>query len=256
MLGQQQIRPIGNGKFQTPAGVFNTYAEAMSSLAKPMSPALSQPSYGDKLQDVAQDSRFGFSPTAEDMRNAKMNSSQGFIPQPVGGLLGGTPETPDAPERPVVSEPSFMDRLTSSNGLGSIGSMMLSMSNDPSLQKLGIAGMQQMRKEKMAGDMQNRTVKALRDAKRNDLADAVESGLIGATDAAKILFAKPEEYKPASDIGKVQSDLSRGLITPEQYKQEVVRLQKSGINVKVGGSLAQYRKATMLSTMKIIAQLG
>jgi hypothetical protein len=243
MLGQQQIRPLGNGKFQTPTGVFNSYAEAMASLAKPMSPAMSQPSYGNKLQDIAQDSKFGFSPTSEDMRNAKMNSSQGFIPQPVGGLM----DMPtDEPEQPATTEPSFMDRLTSSNGLGSIGSMMLSMSNDPSLQKLGIAGMQQMRKEKMAGDMQNRTVKALVDAGRQDLADAVQSGLLGATDAAKLLFAKPEEYKPASTIGKLQGDLSRGLITPEQYKQEIDRLQKSGINVNVGGDQTSELDKTLM----------
>ena len=246
MLGQQQIRPLGNGKFQTPAGVFNTYAEAMASLAKPMSPAISNPRYDSNLQDIAQDSKFGFSPTSEDMRNAKMNSSQGFIPQPVGGLLAGTPEIPDAPDQPVASQPSFMDRLTSANGLGSIGSMMLAMSNDPSLQKLGIAGMQQMRKEKMAGDMQNRTIKALVDAGRQDLADAVQSGLLGATDAAKLLFAKPEEYKPASTIGKLQGDLSRGLITPEQYKQEVDRLQKSGINVNVGGDQTSELDKTLM----------
>lgn len=243
MLGQQQIRPLGNGKFQTPAGVFNSYAEAMASLAKPMSPAMSQPSYGSKLQDIAQDSKFGFSPTSEDMRNAKMNSSQGFIPQPVGGLIDAPT---NEPEQPATTEPSFMDRLTSANGLGSIGSMMLSMSNDPSLQKLGIAGMQQMRKERMAGDMQNRTVKALVDAGRQDLADAVQSGLLGATDAAKLLFAKPEEYKPASTIGKLQGDLSRGLITPEQYKQEIDRLQKSGINVNVGGDQTSELDKTLM----------
>lgn len=101
------------------------------------------------------------------------------------------------------------------------------------LQKLGIAGMQQMRKEKMVGDMQNRTVKALRDAKRNDLADAVESGLLGATDAAKILFAKPDAYKAASPVGKLAADLQAGVINEEQYKKGLEDLVKSGVNVEL-----------------------
>ena len=204
MLGQQQIRPLGNGKFQTPAGVFNTYAEAMSSLAKQMSPALSQTGYGDKLQDVAQDSKFGFSPTAEDMRNAKMNSSQGFIPQPMGGLLGGTPETPDAPDQPVVSEPSFMDRLTSANGLGSIGSMMLSMSQDPRLQAMGMQGLQQAQARKQANrtldflakqGVDEETLAALRD--NPQMINAYTSSLLKAPKT----YAAQENYKLAKTQG-------------------------------------------------------
>jgi hypothetical protein len=250
MLGQQQIRPLGNGKFQTPAGVFNTYSEAMASLAKPMSPALSQPSYGDKLSNIAQDSKFGFSPTSEDMMNAKMKSSQGFIPQTPSGLMDSPqlPEPATAPQagKTAQSDPSFFDRLTSRDGLGAIGSMMLAMSNNPNLARIGATNMQKFGDSAQANRMQNRTVKALRDAKRDDLADAVESGLLGATDAAKLLFSKPEAYKPSSTIGKLQQDLNNGLITPQQYEQEVQRLQKAGVNVNVGGDQTSELDKTLM----------
>jgi hypothetical protein len=249
MLGQQQIRPLGNGKFQTPAGVFNTYAEAMASLAKPMSPAMGQPSYGDKLGNMAQDSKFGFSPTSEDMMNAKMNSSQGFIPQAPSGLMKSPQATAPATATQgtaIPSEPSFMDRLTSAEGLGGIGSMMLAMSNDPSLQRLGMSGMTQFGESAKAKKMQNRTVQALRDARRDDLADAVESGLLGASDAAKVLFSKAEAYKPSSTIGKLQQDLNQGIITPQQYEQEVQRLQKAGVNVTVGGDQTSELDKTLM----------
>lgn len=182
MLGQQQIRPLGNGKFQTPAGVFNTYAEAMASLAKPMSPALRQPSYGDKLGQMAD-------PLSMMKSDASVQSSP-FTYAGVGGLLGGAPNAPEVPEQPVASKPSFMDRLTSSEGLGGIGSMMLAMSNDPSLQRFGMAGMEKFGDTARAKRMQNRTVQALRDAKRDDIADAVESGLLDAKSAASLLYAK------------------------------------------------------------------
>ena len=182
MLGQQQIRPLGNGKFQTPAGVFNSYAEAMASLAKPMSPAMSQPNYGNRLDQMAD-------PLSMIKSDASIQSSPA-TPVGIGGLLGDTPKPQEAPNQLATTEPSFMDRLTSANGLGGIGSMMLAMSNDPSLQRLGIAGMEKFGDAARAKKMQNRTIQALRNAKRDDIADAVESGLLDAKSAAALLYAK------------------------------------------------------------------
>lgn len=187
MLGQQKIRPLGNGKFQTSAGVFDTYAEAMASLAKPMSPALSQPSYGDKMSTMAD-------PNAMAKSQAAIQSSPA-MPMPSGGLLNQSPAPAPAPAPQTgatQAEPSFMDRLTSAEGLGGIGSMMLAMSNNPSLQRLGAAGMTQFGEAAKAKKMQNRTVQALRQAKRDDLADAVESGLLDVKSAAAMLYAKQD----------------------------------------------------------------
>jgi hypothetical protein len=174
----------------------------MASLAKPMPPAMSQPSYGNKLQDIAQDSKFGFSPTSEDMRNAKMNSSQGFIPQPVGGLI----DMPtDEPEQPATTAPSFMDRLTSANGLGSIGAMMLSMSNDPNLQKLGMAGMEQSRNRMQS----NRTLEFLK-AKGvdDDTIAALRDNPQMISAYAASMLKQPKNAQ--STIGKIQADYEGG----------------------------------------------
>ena len=169
MLGQQQIRPLGNGKFQTPAGVFNTYAEAMASLAKPMSPALSQPSYGDKMSTMAD-------PNAMAKSQAAIQSSPA-IPMPAGGLLGAkpAPSPVSAQEDPVQGQPSFMGRLTSAEGLSGIGSMMLAMSNDPRLQQMGVQNLQKMQEQKSELGNVNKTIAMLRQRGENKLADFIEA---------------------------------------------------------------------------------
>ena len=128
-------------------------------------------------------------------------------PNGMGGMMPPAPQRPrglvdfgaNKPEPQPEASPSFFDRLTSKQGIGAIGNAMLAMSQDPALQRMGMAGMDRMREAKLAQQeraqlvkAQNRTIKALRDAKRDDLADAVESGLLAPTDAAKILFAKQE----------------------------------------------------------------
>jgi hypothetical protein len=111
-------------------------------------------------------------------------SPEYIMSQKQGGLL----DTPSAPQQ----ERSFMDKLSSQEGLGSLGALMLSMSNNPNLQKLGMAELGDIQKRGMT----NKTIKALRDAKREDLANAVESGMLGAADAAKILFAEKKKEAP------------------------------------------------------------
>ena len=145
-----------------------------------------------------------------------------------GRGMAGMPQQASVPTpqpQPQQATPSFMDRLTSKEGLGAIGSMMLSMSQDPNIQRMGMAGVQQAQARKQA----NKTIAALRKSGRDDLADAMESGLLGATDAAKLMFAKSE--LPA-EIRTAQWYLQN----PEEAKKlkELGLIGGSGITINTG----------------------
>lgn len=75
---------------------------------------------------------------------------------PISGINLAQP-TPNQPQAPKP-ERSFMDKLTSTEGLGSIGALMLSMSNNPNLQKIGMAEMQNMDAKRTS----NRTLEFLK----------------------------------------------------------------------------------------------
>lgn len=178
------IRPLGNGKFQTPTGVFDSYAEAIRSVSPQMSPAQAQPSFGNRMATMADPFNNQRQEAALKSSPAQPMSPEYIMSQKQGGLL----DAPSAPQQ----ERSFMDKLSSQEGLGSLGALMLSMSNNPNLQKLGMAELGDIQKRGST----NKTIKALRDAKREDLANAVESGMLGASDAAKILFAEKKKQEP------------------------------------------------------------
>lgn len=103
----------------------------------------------------------------QDARQNKQYGGRGEVGMPVKpqGLL----DIPQQPQQPAQA-PSFMDKITSSDGLMSIGSLMLSMSQDPSLQKIGASGIQQAMENKNV----NKTVLMLRQQGENDLADLIE----------------------------------------------------------------------------------
>lgn len=178
------IRPLGNGKFQTPTGVFDSYAEAVRSVTPRMSPVQAQPSFGNRMATMADQFNDQRQEAALKSSPSQPMSPEYIMSQKQGGLL----DAPSAPQK----ERSFMDKLSSQEGLGSLGALMLSMSNNPNLQKLGMAELGDIQKRGST----NKTIKALRDAKREDLANAVESGMLGASDAAKILFAEKKEKTP------------------------------------------------------------
>lgn len=181
MLGQQKIRPLGDGRFQTEAGVFNTYAEAMRSITSAMSPAIERPKPVESALDVMS----GAMPFTK--ANAAVNSSP-FSPvsKPQGlieGLnVGGrgsyagpaTEETPINTGSGFTQEPqqeqSFMDKLFSKQGLGAISNTYLASRNDPALRALGTRGLDQAQTRKSA----NATVDMLRKNGQNDLADMIE----------------------------------------------------------------------------------
>jgi hypothetical protein len=139
----------------------------------------------------------------QDARQNKQYSGRGEVGMPAkpAGLLDTpTPQTGGATQ----TQPSFMDRLTSAEGLGGIGSMMLAMSNNPNLAKLGQMGMAQMQ-EKRAG---NRTLEFLKakgvddetlEALKNNpqMINAYASSLLKAPKS----YAAQENYKLAKAQG-------------------------------------------------------
>ena len=138
----------------------------------------------------------------QDARQNKMYSGRGEVGMPVKpqGLLD-TPQQPQQPEQ----APSFMDKLTSSDGLTSIGSLMLSMSQDPSLQRIGALGMQQA----MQNRQSNRTLdflkaKGVDEATINALRDNPQ--MINAY--ASSLLKQPKNAQSA--LGKIQADYEAG----------------------------------------------
>ena len=103
--------------------------------------------------------------------------------------------------------------------------------------RMGIMGMEEIAdgiaKQRTEAKAKNKTVEYFRKAGRNDLADAVDSGSLGARDAAGILFSKPDKVTPASTIGKLQSDLSSGLITQEQYEVALANMAPKGMSLEI-----------------------
>jgi hypothetical protein len=207
------IRPIGNGKFQTPNGVFNSYQEAAMSVGiqpqfgVPHSPAMSNPTPAlDALNKAAgtpamPDIALQSSPMQFKPQQPKQYGGRGEVGMPVKpqGLLD--PQQPQQPEQ----APSFMDKLTSSDGLTSIGSLMLSMSQDPSLQRIGAMGMQQA----MQNRQSNRTLdflkaKGVDEATINALRDNPQ--MINAY--ASSLLKQPKNAQSA--LGKIQADYEAG----------------------------------------------
>lgn len=158
------IKPLGNGKFQTPNGVFNSYQEAAMSVGVqpqygvPHSPAMSNPTPAlDALNKAAG------TPAVPDI--ALQSSPMQFKPQQPKQYGGrgevGMPTKPqnllDIPQ-PPQQERSFMDKLFSKEGLGAISNAYLAASQDPALQRMGVAGLQQLQATKK----QNRTIEDLR----------------------------------------------------------------------------------------------
>jgi len=190
------------------------------------------------LQTMSAGNQTPFPPNPAMMaREAEANQQSPVYPTSPAMMADDAPTAPAA--APVKDEPmGLLDRLKAgfsgidqSDALMALGSGMLGLSNDPNLQKMGMAGFGQVaenKKTRQATAKTNQTVEALRKMGRTDLADAVESGMMPAAEAAKILFT---EGKPLSTIGKLADDLKSGRITQAQYDAETSRLAKSGQTV-------------------------
>ena len=88
--------------------------------------------------------------------------------------------------------------------------------------RMGIMGMEEIAddiaKQRTENKAKNKTVEYLRKSGRGDLADAVAEGLLGGSDAAKMMFAKPDPVKGVAigdrlinpSTGDVMADFSGG----------------------------------------------
>ena len=171
----------------------------------------------------------------QDARQNKQYGGRGEVSMPVKpqGLL----DIPQQPQQPAQA-PSFMDKLTSSDGLTSIGSLMLSMSQDPSLQRIGAMGMQQA----MQNRQSNRTLdflkaKGVDEATINALRDNPQ--MISAYAAS--LLKDPKSAQ--STVGKIMADYESGAYgkvgSPEALamrKQAIEMASKSGQPIVIGGT--------------------
>jgi len=106
--------------------------------------------------------------------------------------------------------------------------------------RMGIMGMEgladQVASQRTEAKARNKTVAFLRKAKRNDLADAVEGGSLGARDAAGIMFAQPDSAPSAFQALAYQAKAA-GL---QEGTPEYQEFMLAG-----GGSPATYRALKM-----------
>lgn len=103
-------------------------------------------------------------------------------------------------------------------------------------------GVTTRRETKAATEAKNKTAEWLRSQGRDDLAAAVEGGIIGGSDAFAALSKKPDG--PQSTAGKIEADFRAGLITPEAYKAGMAGLASSGTTVNLGAGENAFAKKT------------
>ena len=97
--------------------------------------------------------------------------------------------------------------------------------------RMGIMGMEEIAdniaNQRTENKAKNKTVEFLRKSGRTDLADAVANNVLGARDAASMMFAKPEKVTPYTDAAKLKADFDRGLISRETYEAEMTKPDKT-----------------------------
>jgi hypothetical protein len=149
--------------------------------------------------------------------------------QPAPAMQGQTAPMPQEQQpgflRGLLSDPDFFDRLA-------IGFGGLTLNPNQALMQMSadrIAGRAQTRQDTAAT---NRTVEYLRSQGRDDLADAVASGSLGARDAAAILFQEPKTQDPYSSVGKLQADLAAGRISQDQYEVAIQGMAQQGFSIR------------------------
>ena len=108
------------------------------------------------------------------------------------GLLAGdsSQNMMGAGQAMQAEEPSkgFFDNDKYKNMAAVLAQGFAAMGNNPALQKFA----SQVAGQRTEAQAKNKTIEFLRKSGRDDLADAVESGSLGARDAAKVLFTQPK----------------------------------------------------------------
>lgn len=107
--------------------------------------------------------------------------------------------------------------------------------------RMGIMGMEEIAdgiaKQRTEAKAKNKTIEMLGKMGTPRAVSAIEYIKAGgsATDALKMAFEKPDEITPSSTIGKLQSDLSSGLITQEQYEVALANMAPKGMRIESDG---------------------
>ena len=149
------------------------------------------------------------------------------------------------PQEPV-KEPSFMDKAGDFFNEERMARMTIALNSmrlnpDPNIAKSMENKLELMRKSKG----RNATVTKLREKGRNDLADAVESGAMKATDAWTLAFKAPSAFQEKLDFIKGK--------TPEEVKKyKDLGILGGGVNVNMGDN--DYYKAIRQDTAEMQKQ--
>ena len=149
--------------------------------------------------------------------------------KPMAGLLGGMPQQPEE-KQPFYKNKDFWSRLA----MGLEGMTM--NPNQGLIQSLG-QGIQQRAEDKKTAQTANRTAAWLRAQGREDLASAVEQGVLGGKDAAS-LFYTPTENKQYTTMTGEQVAAKFG-VQPGQGGVEagaLYNVSPTGQITKVGGA--------------------
>jgi hypothetical protein len=151
-----------------------------------------------------------------------------------GLLAGDSPQNMmGAGQAMQAEEPSkgFFDNDKYKNMAAVLAQGFAAMGNNPALQKFA----SQVAGQRTEAQAKNKTIEFLRKSGRDDLADAVESGSLGARDAAKVLFAQPKDDRTAA----MQNYSEYQRLLAEQGKEaadQFLAMSKRGGNVvNVGG---------------------
>ena len=181
----------------------------------------------------------GFNPMPEPAQASMPNYPQPSpvsVPQPsqqqsggLSGLLGGGLSG--------LLGGGSTDGISFGDIVGRLGSAHLALSQDPALQRIGLGRIEERRKLAQSTKIKNRTIEELKKRGREDLANAVEAGLLSPTDAAKMVFSKPD----AKVVGKslVVPDGNGGVKvlytdeggddTPAAFKSLQLRAEAAGL---------------------------
>ncbi len=95
-------------------------------------------------------------------------------------------------------------------------------------------GVKTRKETKAATEAKNKTAAWLRSQGREDLAAAIEAGVMSGSDAASLAMTPAQGVTPMSGIGKLEADYRAGLISPEAYKAELASMAPSGTAISIG----------------------
>lgn len=189
---------------------------------------------GNLMPSLLDITKTGFQPRPEPVKAVvpdygNTNTTQPQQPQQSGGLLS------------AIGGGDFDWR----GALSKLGAAHLALSQDPMLQKIGAGRLEEMKKLNTSNQMKNRTVQELMRRGRKDLAQAVQSGLMSPTDAAKEMFRRVEGIEFQGKLvnpytGEVISEGDGSTLTKDQLSslntiRDDFRADTSGFQIVSSG---------------------